>query len=186
MRTWRLSLSGMVILALVGGLSVAVVAQDEADPMAPAYFTFTRGMASKSIGGEGEDDDGDGIPELRGQTEVDIPVEASDPRASGLWTFTINAEFVETAGGVVGMDTRSDRLVNDDGFWMGTGMAVSVFGEDDDRAAGLTVLTGEGGYDGLSLILSQSYEDGVESYWGVILPSDKVSPMPDPIEPPAG
>ena len=51
-------------------------------------------------------------------------------------------------------------------------MAVSAFGEDDDlKLAGSTVLTGKGGYDGLSLILSQSYEDGVESYWGVILPS---------------
>ena len=121
MRALRPSLAGMFILALAGGLSVVVVAQDEADPMAPAYFTFTRGMASESIGGEGEDVDGDGIPELRGQTEVDIPVEASDPRASGLWTFTINADVVEVAGRTIDTAATSHRLINDDGIWTGYG-----------------------------------------------------------------
>ncbi len=186
MRTLRPLLAGMVSVGLVASLSLTVVAQEtETDPMAPAYFTFTRGMASKSIGGEVEAIDGDGFPVLRGQMEVDIPVEASDPRASGLWTFALNADFVEAAGGTVGMDTRSNRLVNDDGAWRGTGTAISAFVEDGDFAAGLTVLTGEGAYAGLSLIFSQTYEDGGESYWGIILPSDKVPPFPDPTAPSA-
>lgn len=175
------ALATTVIVTTLGAWGGVGGAQEVADSMAPAYFSLTRGAASESVDGVVQDTDGDGLPELRGQVEVDVPVEASDARASGLWTFTVNADLVGAGGGVVGVDTRSNRLVNDDGAWTGTGTAISAFGEDGDFVAGLTVLTGEGAYEGLSLIISQSFEDGVESYWGVIFPSSKMPPMPDPV-----
>jgi len=177
--------TAVIVMALAAWGGVAI-AEDEADPMAPAYFTLTRGPAPESIGGLAPEDlDGDGYPELRGQLEVGIPVEASDPRVSGRWTIYVNADVVGVADGTVDMSTTSHRLQNDEGGWSGTGTTISAFGGEGDLATGLTVLTGEGAYEGLSLILSQTYKDGDESYWGIILPSAKVPPTPDPIEPPA-
>jgi|GEM_PF-6143300 len=118
MRTWRSVLAGVVTLVLLAW-PTGLVAQDGADPMAASYFTLTRGQSSESMDGELEDIDGDGIPELRGQVEVDIP--------------------------------------------------------------GLTMLHGDGACEGPNLILSQTYDGAVETYWGVILPSSKVSPVPEPL-----
>jgi hypothetical protein len=186
MHTVRVSLTGTVVLALLGGLGGAVLSEDDVDPMTPAYFTLTRGPAPESIGGLAPDDlDGDGFPELRGQLEVGIPVEASDPRVSGLWTIYVNADVVGVADGTVDMAVTSHRLQNDEGGWSGTGTAISAYGSEGDLTTGLTVMTGERAYEGLSLVLSQTYKDGDESYWGIILPNAKVPPMPDPIEPPA-
>ena len=186
MRTVRVSLTGTVVLALLGGLGGAVLSEDDVDPMTPAYFTLTRGPAPESIGGLAPEDlDGDGFPELRGQLEVGIPVEASDPRVSGLWTIRVNADVVGVANGTVDIAVTSHYLQNDEGGWSGAGTTISAFGGEGDLATGLTVLTGEGAYEGLSLILSQTYKDGDESYWGIILPSAKVPPTPDSIELPA-
>ena len=177
--------TAVIVMALAAWGGVAS-AEEESDPMAPAYFTLTRGPAPESIGGLAPDDlDGDGFPELRGQLEVGIPVEASDPRVSGLWTIRVNADVVGVADGTVDMAVTSHHLQNDEGGWRGTGTAISAYGSEGDPTAGLTVLTGEGAYEGLSLVLSQTYKDGDESYWGIILPSAKVPPTPDPIEPPA-
>ena len=49
-----------------------------------------------------------------------------------------------------------------------------------------TLLTGEGGYEGLSLILNQIWDADSERQWGVVLPSELVPPMPDPVEPVVG
>ena len=52
--------------------------------------------------------------------------------------------------------------------------------------AGMEVLTGEGGYEGLTLVMGQFMQMDVgDAIWGFILPSDQVPPMPDPPEPPA-
>lgn len=176
--------TAVIVMALATWDGVA--SAEESQPMAPAYFTLARGPAGESIGGLAADDlDGDGLPELRGQLEVGIPVEASDPRVSGLWTIRVNADVVGVADGTIDMAMTSHHLQNDEGGWRGTGTAISAYGSEGDLTAGLTVLTGEGAYQGLSLVLSQTYKDSDESYWGIILPSAKVPPTPDPIGPPA-
>jgi hypothetical protein len=45
------------------------------------------------------------------------------------------------------------------------------------------VLTGEGGYEGLTLIMGQSANDDTMTNWSIILPSDLMPPVPEPIEP---
>jgi hypothetical protein len=183
MRTLRLSLAGVVILSLVGGLSVAVVAQDGADPLDPAYFTFTVGEPGEWDVGESTDID-DMTTEVRGATVVGIPVEASDPRASGLLASAHNADSFESDDSGVRTATVSVRLVNDSGAWSGTSTGVTVLAEDAPRSTELTVLAGEGGYEGLSLVMSASHDGDNEMLWGVIIPADGMPPIPDSVEVP--
>jgi hypothetical protein len=162
---------------LTTSLSVAVAAQDETDPMAPAYFTYTVEVVEAPSRGN--------PMVLRDHPQLDR-VEATDPRASGLMTTTTNWNTV-----VLGEEWRvittatSERSTNEGGTWTGTGRGVMSGGEAM-MWAGMDVLTGEGGYEGLTLVMGQSMQmDAGDANWGFILPSDQVPPMPDLLEPPA-
>jgi len=179
MRTLRMSLLGTVILALLAGSSGAVVAQDLTGPMAPAYFTFTLEPTAEPEGIGGDSDSFEF--EVRGVEEVEI-VAASDPRASGVLTTFGNANALEVDDGGFMTAATSVRLVNDGGAWSGTGGAVQAFVEDRGFATVLAVLTGEGDYEGLTLVMTQYYDDDAQARQGVIVPSDKVPPFPDAIE----
>jgi len=174
MRSMRVPLVGMVILGLLTSLSVSVAAQDEtADLMAPAYFTFTLEPSGEpqGLGGNGGDFE-----------EMEVVI-ASDLRASGVLTTTGNLNYVETDGGGLGTAGAGVQLVNDGGAWSGTLRGVHVVVEDGAFATAMSVLTGERGYEGLTLIMNQYYDDDVQTLQGVIVPSDKVPPLPDPVEP---
>ena len=189
MRTLRASLTGTIILLLAGSLSVAVAAQDEADPMAPAYFTYTTEMSGAFAEGEVTPIDSTTI-EIRGSSWVDQPVEATDTRASGLLTYLDNADAFRSGDSHYTTVASSVRLVNDGGSWSGTGASVVAFTSemalsgDLPMSMGLTVLTGEGGYEGLTLIMSTLDTGGSEPSWGVIIPAGGMPPMPDPVEQP--
>ena len=177
MRTLRVLLAGTVILLLAISLPVAVAAQDEADPMAPAYFTYTTEVVESPSRGN--------PMVLRDHPQVDR-VEATDPRASGLATTITNWNTV-----VLGEEWQvitaatSERLTNEGGTWTGTGRGVLTGGEVL-MMTGMDVLTGEGGYEGLTLVIGQFMQANMaDTNWGFILPSDQVPPMPDPVEPPA-
>jgi hypothetical protein len=180
MRTLRMFLAGTVILALLGGFSGAVVAQGDTDPMAPAHFTFTLEATAEPEGIGGDSDSFE--VEVRGIEEVEI-VAASDSRASGLLTTIGNVNALEVDDGGFMTAATSVRLVNDGGAWSGTGGAVQAFVEDSGFATVLAVLTGERDYEGLTLVLIQYYDDDAQTRQGVIVPTDKVPPFPDPIEP---
>ena len=178
----------MVILTLLGGLSVAVAAQDtEADPMAPAFFTFDQPVMERVMDREDayeEDANADELPqEVRGQVAVGS-IEATDPRASGRVTSVTNMNMTEVEGGGVATVATMMRLVNDGGAWSGTALALHM-AADDGGVTSMTVLTGEGGYDGLTLIMGEYYDDNAQTRRGVIVPSDQIPPMPDPIAPAA-
>jgi hypothetical protein len=162
----------VVTLALVGGLSVAMVAQEtEPDPMAPAYFTYTTEIVEYSPRGN--------PMVLRNHPQVDR-VEATDPRASGLMTTTTNWNTVVLGDEWKVITTATgERLTNEGGTWTGTGRGVMSGGEAM-MWAGMEVLTGEGGYEGLTLVMGQFMQMDVgDAHWGFILPSDQVPPMPD-------
>ena len=53
------------------------------------------------------------------------------------------------------------------------------------RGRKLRVPTGEGGYEGLTLILGQPRSAEAESSWVVIVPSERVPRLPGPMETPA-
>jgi hypothetical protein len=179
----------ILAIGLLAGSAVGVVAQDEeADPIAPSAF---RADFAGFPGGGPPDISFD--PET-GLESLGIIFEATDPRASGLLT------VVAARGGVVG-DTlpryahskEGARLVNDGGAWVGTLVNFDVE-EPDERTkkqkkkgkgkapisgGGLFELTGEGGYDGLSMVASVSNRGIV----GIIIPTDTVPTQPEP--PPA-
>jgi hypothetical protein len=99
-------------------------------------------------------------------------IEASDPRASGALTIGLGEALV-TDELVLG--TFSLRLANDDGAWTGTGMG---FGGDETQSVDIWELTGEAGYDGLSLFTFDG--EGIEQPWGVIVATDAIPPVPEP------
>jgi hypothetical protein len=179
MRTLRLSLVGAVILGLLVSLSITVVAQDEEPgPMAPAYFTYTL----EPVGVfpvEGDEN------VVRDHRETDA-VEATDPRASGLLTTIGNWNEVAHEGSGFMTAATSVRLANDGGAWSGTGRGtITNTGGGRSLMTGLSMLTGEDGYEGLTLMMNQYWEPDTATFWGVILPSDQVPPVPDPVEPSA-
>ncbi len=177
MHALRVSTAGTVILMLVASLSSAVGAQEtEADSMAPAHFTYTlESLVEPSMG------DGDGFTrEVRGVLEKE-EVEASDPRASGLMTTYGHANLVEVDGGGFLVGAMNVALANDGGAWSGTGTVVQIVVEDGG-AMWQAVLTGEDGYDGLTLIMTQYYDDNAQTRRGVIVPTDQMPPQPDPVE----
>ena len=52
MRTLRVSMAGTIVLGLLASLPAAVAAQDEADPMGPAYFTFATELSGAFAEGQ--------------------------------------------------------------------------------------------------------------------------------------
>jgi hypothetical protein len=158
--------------------------QEAPDPMAPSAFTFTLElMGEPEWGTEHEREDGTTVDEL-GYRSIE-QVEAGDPRASGVLTTAMNRTQVEVDDGGVQTVAARMRLTNDGGSWSGSDHGVFAFAEGVFAGSIVTLLTGEGGYDGLTLILGRSWETDADRSWGVIVPSDAVPPMPDAIDPTA-
>lgn len=179
MRTMRTSVMVVTIVALLGAWTTVVAAQEVADPMAPASFTFTL----ESV----EDTSNQHMPEvMRGYQETNT-VEATDARVSGLLTSTVNWNWaVGDETGVLSAAT-SQQLTNDGGAWNGEGRMMLADADGSSRMAGMTVLAGEGDYAGLTLILSQAWDAGADPHhWGIIVPTDQLPPMPDPAGPTGG
>ena len=201
MRTLRLSLVGTVILALLVGLSLAVVAQDEG----PTPITFVTGMVTELNQYEfSEEDDGDlSVADIRGyevmtqSAPLGQVVEWSDPRLpTDLWLslgFTRISQGEDQPESVRAMNLAWQSLLEDEqGRWRETGRSVL----DADEKYSLYVLTGEGAYDGLSALLRGVAPDDEEAgllhahapwdmaYEGYIFEAE-LTPMPDPVEPPA-
>ena len=169
MRTLRLLSATVVISLLLGGSVGAVAAQVGTDPMAPAFFSFTTEYSGVGTLPEGM---------VVRDHEVRYTVEATDPRASGLMTANINSNLVGWSSGAVITAVTTERLVNEGGSWSGSGRFVMA-GAVEGGMASMYVLTGEDGYEGLTLIMGQSTGAGRMSSWGVIVPSDQMPPMPD-------
>ncbi|MGD8485940.1 MAG: hypothetical protein PVG27_02100 [Chloroflexota bacterium] len=182
MRVLQTGAIGTIILVLIGAWAGVVAAQDVADPMAPAYFTFTL----ESVTEPGPGDEGGTGGEFGGEqrfVQVDR-VRATDPRASGLLTSAVHLELLEAGG--VGLVSGAERvrLANDGGTWSGTAQVFQAVAEDGGATVMVT-LTGQDGYDGLSLVMVQYYDDAVQTRRGFIIPSDRQPPVPDAVELPA-
>jgi hypothetical protein len=135
MRTLRLSLVGTVILALLGGLSGAVLSQDELSGTA----TYIDGQRTY-VSGDGDE-----------PHRYDLVM--SDDRASGSYLehYTGVGHLYDgdsTRPSIVALDPVT--LTNDDGSWSGLQSAIW----DDGMGWRLTAwLAGEDAYEGLSLYL---------------------------------
>jgi hypothetical protein len=179
MHATRTVLATVFIVMTLAIWGAVASAQEASDPMAPASFTFTLEPV--------EDTSNRHMPEvMRGYQDASI-VEATDARVSGLLTETANWNWaVGDETGVLSAAT-SQRLTNDGGAWVGEGRMVLADAGGSSRMAGMTVLAGEGDYAGLTLILSQAWDAAADPlYWGIIVPTDQLPPMPDPIGPTGG
>jgi hypothetical protein len=168
MRTLQVSLAGAVILALLGGLGGAVVAQDEE----PTPVTFVTGTVAEAYGYDVyREEEGDPSSyDIRGyevMTELGGPmrqvVEWSDPRLPpDLW-LTLGYTLISTGEDEFdgAMNAAWQSLLEDEqGRWRGTGRTVQ--GGPDEKYS-LYVLTGEGAYEGLSALLQGTTPDDVEA-----------------------
>ena len=188
MRTLRLSLAGTVILALLGGLSGAVVAQEEEQ-------TATH-VTGKVISGEW-DFPTSSRSTVEGSIQHVLVMQAvrqfewSDPRLPPMMTsrMATDAHWYESdanpSAAVPWASTH--RLDGPDGAWTATERG---FMETDGfESFVLLVLTGEGAYEGLGAMLvegvSEAPDGDDDTIWEGYIFEGELPSMPDPIEPPA-
>jgi len=170
MRTLRLSLVGMLTLALLGGPGAMVVAQD--DPMAPAMVTGTVTKTGKGpVGTVSTDEYG---ATLRRGFVGTAEWEASDPRLSGTETYTGNWQRFPAAFQV----EASTRVVeNADGRWVGT--ATALAGPDNETDT--VILHGEDAYEGLTAYALIDFRVFPIEFVAAIFPGE-MPPFPEPSE----
>jgi len=178
MRAMRMFTAAVASLVLVAACSGVVAAEDEADPTAPAYFTFDEPVVEPSMDDEAQDSEGF-TREVRGATEVSH-IEATDPRASGRMTTLGNMNMLEfDDGGGLATWAGQVRLVNEGGAWSGSTEG-RMFVVEGGGATSVATLSGEDGYEGLTLVMVEYYDDDTTTRRGVIIPSDQMPPMPEP------
>jgi hypothetical protein len=178
MRGTTRTILGAIAISVLTGTGVAA---QEADQEAPAmvYATGSEvGQPADMVDGTVEDAP-DGSRQLRG-VRFSIPVEFTDPRLSGDLFVWSNGAEQETTDGFARLDTRTHRLVNDDGAWTGSGLRVVALGEEPEPLLnhGSMLLVGEGAYEGfIAFVLGEVTEEG-PGYRAVILKTDMV---PEPV-----
>ena len=138
-------------LGLMAVSTVGVIAQDETSGAPPAtYATGTMSWPPAEIvppdvvqvsGGNDE----------RGLQLIDLPITFTDPRLSGLLTIHGNGTTRELADGRAWIESRTYRIVNDEGAWAGSGRLVRGFSDElgDLFDQESMMLVGEDAYEGL-------------------------------------
>jgi hypothetical protein len=173
------TLISVIAIGLLAGSAMGAAAQnDEATVLeTPLYYTWTAGRPASEIAGEFDQD----AIEMRGLVVEGIPIEASDPRLSGLFYAAINGNGENSTSGAGQLESRSYRLVMDDGAWTGSGTYVVA---GDPSAGGppaivreTMVMTGDGAYEGLVMFVTGDYRESTAGE-AVIL-SVGVPPVPD-------
>jgi hypothetical protein len=184
MRTLRLSLAGTVILALLGGLSGAVVAQGDEEPGPVTPFTGVRLSTTTDTSEEEWSVEGD-IGHAR-VFKVHETVEWSDPRLPTDMLSVVNFDMYNIGEMREVASSGTTLLEGPDGYWTG---ANTAFCDEIGDCYGMNVLTGHGDYEGLfaTVRASSLYDPNYESdvlFEGLIFEGE-MPPMPDPIEPSA-
>jgi hypothetical protein len=182
MRTLRLSLAGMLILALLGGLGGVAAAASDAD--APGITWFTGTITDEQWHFDGAEDwIEDDVSYTRGVV-FEWTVEWTDPRLPATMWQQLNMEehlpatptsAVPYAVGVL--------LPGETGSWRGTGRGIGY-----DEGFIQVVLEGDGAYEGQYIILDRkdaTLADGsvTRTFDGFIVEGE-LTPMPDPVEMP--
>lgn len=196
MRTLRLSLVGTVILALLGGLSATVLAQDEEAAASDAPTEVAPGAAPDSESQEavavrggirvffgdpyksGESYTGDGGSSIStGYGWQGRITEMSDPRLNGMFRMVLDEVTYSNAGDII---TASIRIDNDEGSWIGTERG---YRDPSSGWHSQALVSGSGAYEGLSALLFvvDNLSRLGEDMHGFIFPGA----MPEAPEPPA-
>jgi len=196
MRTLRLSFAGMAILALVGSLPVAVLAQSDGnvDVQPPMQFSGTLTCSDDHQPGLtkpvrlGPYGDGSLIRrETRGSVMRPIVEEMSDPRLDGTYTLYGNTDEYTYPGmedgGYPLLATVLVRIENDAGAWQGSG-AEPYLPDIPQPEWAIAVLTGEGAYEGFTAVMGNTYVDE-PCGWEVqgLIFQGEMPPVPSPSDP---
>jgi hypothetical protein len=174
-------LIGAIAVGLVAGLSVGVVAQDDEPGQASAvYATGTVGWPPAEIV-EPETEQVPGGNDERGLMLVDLPVQFSDPRLSGLLTIAGNGTTRELTDGRAWIESRTFRIVNDGGEWAGSGYLVRTSSDEPAIDEQSMLLVGEDAYEGyVAYVFLDAAPDGAEEWEALILEAEQ-PPLPDPV-----
>ena len=179
MRTMRLLLVGAVILALLGGLGGAVMAQSAEESMPDALTEFSGRMECSGLSmGTLEDiviattGEGDLIRrEWRGADLSVVVQKISDPRLDGHIAVSFNSDEYLLASDEPawqlsdippeefprGVVASTFRLKNADGSWHGS--RYQNWYPDGDSSTTTAIYTGEGGYEGLTAVVEMDYDE---------------------------
>jgi hypothetical protein len=195
MSALRLSLAGTVILTVLGMVGGAVVAQEPTDKATHVTGTVTASRTVTQLTYTPYDE----YMHNTGYGGVyEYDVDWSDPRLPSLMRVAENWDFFGLAentspdvNGAISV-MGNVRLEGPDGAW--TGMKYGLLEETKpvERYPGpeMIILSGEGAYEGLSAMLSRTYDEppaagAFETYEGYILHGE-LPPMPEAPEPSAG
>jgi len=191
MRTMRLSMAVMVALALLTGLSAAIVAQNDEEAVQPpvessgslAYCDDLEWGRIRPVF-VGQFDGGSLVRrETRGSVMRTSADEVSDPRMEGTWMVYVNMdEYIRVlmdSQPYPGLGTVTVRVENNEGAWQGSGMEPHVPGVPLPEW-GTLVLVGEEAYEGLLAVMANHYVDE-PCGWEVrgFIVEGRLPPMPE-------
>ena len=183
MKGSRITITAAITVGLMVSSWVGVTAQDEEPAAEPAaYATGTIGWPPAEIV-EPEVEPVPGGNDERGLMLVDLPVEFSDSRLSGLLTISANGTTRELTDGRAWIELRTHRIVNDQGAWAGSGTLVRA--SSDELGLGVDqqsmLLVGEDAYDGLIAYVFLDAPPEGESTWEALILEAEQPPLPDPV-----
>ena len=173
MRTLRMSLAGTVILALLGGGTALAQSEDTA-PTEPTGVVINRADETLVEQGSSTQRSGDAFSTIEGVV-MSWTWDASDPRLSGTATYTFNSHGYSGPLNAL-LDAIVVTVVNDGGSWAGTGQGI---GSMEYGAMQMLMLTGEGGYEGLTAFLTEDIKNEMGTIRGVIV-AGGLPPYPEP------
>jgi hypothetical protein len=176
MRTLRLFLAGTVILALLGGLGGAALAQMDEDADA-VYVTIAAEPREADAGSVVRGD-----PLYRSREGVNVyDLEASDPRLTGTFSMFWNVDVdLDTQHGVM---WGTARIENDDGTWEGPFIGMEYETAEGGLVATSGAMVGSGDYAGYTFYgqADARQHSGVVDRWhGVVYKGQP--PVPDPAD----
>jgi hypothetical protein len=174
MRTLKSTLIAAITAGLLAGTSVGVVGQSGDE--GPVQFTGRiAGGSPIASGTVGTVDD---RTETRGNGWTFSSVEVSDPRLEGTVTHTLNID--DHDGQVYRVLSATWRIENEGGAWEGSEHSVIL--PDGSRTTATAVLSGEGGYAGLTALVEVTFV-GFDKEWRGVILEGGLPPLPEPASP---
>ena len=187
MRVIKTTTISVLTIGLLAGSAVGVAAQDEEaaaeDPTGASYFTGQLDTEGGEVTAEPVETIVDGILEGRGVVIENEAIETSDPRVTGSLSRVLNAN-IHNVGEFeqVLFETNAWRIENDGGAWSGQGSALihgaAGLADDERTDFDTVVLTGEGGYDGLTAYILADWTEDPPVIEGAVFPGE-APPFPE-------
>ena len=168
MRAIKTTAISILALGLLAGPAVGVAAQDAEATAEVSSFTGT-GTEGLEVLDEGTFGvNSDGLNEATGVAYV-ARFDSDDDRLTGDATITANWQFPDASDGLSQLAARTYEVTNEGGSWLG--QSHSFIADDLGVAVEMAVLTGQGGYEGLTAYVHFDWNDDfTTNFSGLIFP----------------